>query len=170
MTNSSKQTSVLTPDLMDYAQAVARKVALRRVPRFLGVDDAVQHAVIRLIQYPPQFDPSRKASLKTLIYAIIECGVKDFVKDHYKKRHEELPEPDQVPERAITRRTAARNFVDEMVPLIKDKEERALCLLVLECDGNVSKAARRLGLCEGTVRHRLKMLAPKLKKMGLSPF
>jgi len=173
MTNSSKQTLVLTPDLMDYVETVARKMALRRVPRFIGVDDAVQHTLMQIVQYPPLFD-STQGSLKNFIHTIVGHGISDFLREHYnkhrKKHHKELAEPDQVPEREVSRRTAAKKSVDEMLPLIKDKEIRALCQLVLECDGNVSKVARRLGQCEGTIRYRLKLLGLKLKMMGFDSF
>jgi DNA-binding Lrp family transcriptional regulator len=36
----------------------------------------------------------------------------------------------------------------------------------MECDGNVSEAARRLGMKESTIRYRLKLLIPKLLAKG----
>jgi RNA polymerase sigma factor (sigma-70 family) len=172
MTNSSKQELVFTPELVGYAQAVARKMARRRVPRFLGVDDAVQHVMLQLVQFPPKFDPSRGTSPKTLLYAAVGNGISDFLKRHYRhqEHHEELSKPDLVPERVISRREAAKRLVEEMLALIKDKESRELCLLVLECEGNMSQAARRLGKNEGTIRYRLELLELKLKAMGFNPF
>jgi|GEM_PF-7096492 len=41
---------------------------------------------------------------------------------------------------------------------------------LIECDNNVSEGARRLGVVEGTIRYRLKMLAPKLIAAGFNPF
>ncbi len=59
---------------------------------------------------------------------------------------------------------------DDILQYIDSEESRALCRLVIECKGNMSEAARRLGVSEGKVRYRLKMLAPKLLAAGFQPF
>ena len=49
---------------------------------------------------------------------------------------------------------------------IDNEDSRALCRTIMECDGNVSEAARRLGMKESTIRYRLNLLIPKLLAKG----
>jgi DNA-directed RNA polymerase specialized sigma24 family protein len=53
---------------------------------------------------------------------------------------------------------------------IVDDETRQMCLLMMEHDSNVSEVARSMGVAEGTIRHRLKMLRGKLRAAGFDPF
>ena len=61
-------------------------------------------------------------------------------------------------------------MTEDVLDFIVDDSSRDLCRVVLECDGNVSAAARRLGVAEGTTRYRLKLLVPKLLAAGFEPF
>jgi hypothetical protein len=44
------------------------------------------------------------------------------------------------------------SMTDNVLDFIVDESSRDLCRLVVECDGNVSAAARQLGVAEGTIR------------------
>ncbi len=59
---------------------------------------------------------------------------------------------------------------DDVLQYVDCEESRELCRLVIECEGNLSEVARRLGKSEGTIRYRLKLLAPKLLAAGFNPF
>ena len=201
----------LTPDLLEYAKAVALKEAEKRCPKHVDFGDVVQHAVLHLMSKPPRYDAARGASPKTLIYTIVQRAVLKYVARECKrgKRNQQFPAPvpasgkvndraesdavaKVVRERMIevtetkagddrgagdephVRRTAEFTTTgwttDDVLQYIDNDDSRALCRLVIECGGNISAAARQLGLTEGAVRHRLKMLAPKLRAAGFDPF
>jgi RNA polymerase sigma factor (sigma-70 family) len=176
----------LTPDLLEYAKAVALKEAQKRCPRYVDFDDVIQFAMLQLIRRPPKFDPSRGASPKTLIYTIVHRAVIKYAKIEAKQacRFRQSPESvgasrdgernEPADHRISERRTAELSrsgwSMDDILQFIDNEDSRALCRLVIECGGNLSEAARRLGLSEGTVRYRLKLLGPKLLAAGFDPF
>jgi transcriptional regulator with AAA-type ATPase domain len=121
--------------------------------------------------------------LKTLIYTAIQRHVQKYVEREFRhgKRFMQ-PEPvktddqdgafdplDQAENRRVKLQTK-RWTTDDILEFIDNEDSRALCRLVIECDGNLSKTASRLGISEGTVRYRLRMLAPKLLARGFNPF
>jgi|LakMenEpi03Aug12_release.lakeMendotaPanAssembly.Ray.scaffolds.fasta_scaffold1533316_1 transposase-like protein len=53
---------------------------------------------------------------------------------------------------------------------IDDEDTRRLIPLMLEHDNNVSKVARFMGVTEGAIRNRLRLLRAKLKAAGFNPF
>lgn len=74
--------------------------------------------------------------------------------------------------KTVNRRVALfdkSSATDDVLQFVDNRETQALCRLVIECGGNVSEAARRLGVSEGTVRYRLRLLAPKLRAAGFHP-
>ncbi len=204
----------LTPDLLEYAKAVALIEVQKRCPKHVVYDDVVQEALLQLISKPPKFDPAKGASEKTLIYTIVQRAVlksigrsarhaKRFVQDDgvrpqtYPEHEGKLLEPragtlaarthmlslqdaeeaaDASPrnERDVPSRPdemrAARLSTEDILQFIDCEDSRTLCQLVLQCRGNMSEAARRLGVSEGTVRYRLRLLAPKLAAAGFNPF
>jgi len=178
--NSSPQELELTPELLAYARAVALKEARKHCPEHASYDDVVQEALLQLIRMPPKFDPSRGASEKTLIYTIVQRAVLKFAEREAKHAHrfrqfaepveDEEPEEHLVTENRPAQLTRSRWSMDDILQYIDNDESRALCRLVIECKGNLSDAARRLGLSEGTVRYRLKILGPKLLAAGFDPF
>jgi RNA polymerase sigma factor (sigma-70 family) len=194
MTDSSPQELELTPELLEYAKMSARKEA-HRYCRLWGVDgeikrsvfhDAVQDALLHLVSKPPRFDPARGASPKTLIYTIVQRAVaKSMVRAlKHARRFPLTDEPeadlDEDGEDDIRRRgdagrpenklTRTEWTADDILEFIDNEESRALCRLFIEYNGNRSAVARRLGLTEGAVRHRLKLLGPKLLAAGFNPF
>lgn len=74
------------------------------------------------------------------------------------------------PEHHPKENTTKHSTTDDVLEFIDDEGSRELCRVVMECQGNMSEAARRLGHSEGTVRYRLKLLAPKLLAAGFNPF
>jgi len=193
----------LTPDLLEYAKAVALKEAPKHCRARLSrptagssdLDehpwaDVVQDVQLRLIRRPPKFDPSRGASPKTLIYTIVKRAVIKFgarqAKQAYRFRQfpttvevsegleegtvERTRKVDLITDRRTAALTRSRYSPDDILEYIDNEDSRDLCRLVIECKGNVSEAARRLKLSEGTVRYRLKLLAPKLRAAGFDPF
>ena len=82
---------------------------------------------------------------------------------------DETPTMELITERRTVALTKSRWPLDDILQYIDNEDSRALCRLVIECDGNISEAARRLKLSEGTVRYRLKLLEPKLRAAGFDP-
>ena len=200
---SEPQELELTPDLLEYAKAVALRLAPKhckpRLARPTAVKsdlderpwaDLVQEVTLQLLRRPPKFDPARGASPKTLIYTIVQRAIMKY--GARQARHEqrfrqppdtvvlsegladdmvdETPTAELITERRHVALTRSRWNLDDILMYVDNEDSRALCRLVIECDGNVSAAARRLKLSEGTVRYRLKLLAPKLRAAGFDPF
>ena len=184
--DSSPKELKLTPDLLEYARAVAIKEAPNHCGRRIDYEDVAQEAILHLLSRPPKFDPSRGASEKTLIYTIVKRAVIRFAEREAKqaRRFRQFPEPvgasrdgeddepahHRISEKRTTELTKSRWNLDDILKYVDNEESRALCRLVIECKGNLSKAAQRLKLSEGTVRYRLKLLGPKLLAAGFDPF
>jgi RNA polymerase sigma factor (sigma-70 family) len=186
MNDSEPRELELTPDLIEYATAIALQEAKERCPKYVDYGDVVQEVLLHLISKPPKYDPTRGASAKTLIHTIVQRGVLKYVArqcrqaGRFKQVDEAKPEvtedDEQVrPQRdGVERRTsdltAKSSTTDDVLQFIDSEESRELCRTVIDCECNLSEAARRLGVAEGTVRYRLKMLAPKLIAAGFDPF
>ncbi len=176
----------LTDDLLEYARKVAIKEARKCCAPRHDYKNVVGEAVMQLIRKPLKFDPSRGASEKTLIYTIVKRAVLRFAEREAKeaRKFRQFPErvgaaqdgednepaQNQIGESRTKALRRGRWTLDDMFKYIDNEDSRALCKLVIECDGNNSEAASRLGVSEGTVRYRLKLLAPKLRAAGFDPF
>ena len=178
----------LTPDLLEYAKAVALIEAEKRCPRHVDFDDVVQDALLHLMSKPPRFDRSRGASVKTLIYTVVQRAVMKFVarEVRHASRHKQVVTPqtgddddreaalealtlnEQV-ERRRKQLVVEDQASEDIFDFIDNEDSRALCRLYIECAGNMSKTARLLGIHESTVRYRLRMRAPKLRAAGFDP-
>lgn len=65
----------------------------------------------------------------------------------------DVTEPGQSAVERVRRELRGRHsMTDNVLDFIVDETSRDLCRLVVECDGNVSAAARQLGVAEGTIR------------------
>lgn len=180
--DSSPRELKLTPELLGYAKAVALTEAKKHCPDGVSYDDLVQEAILHLVRTPPKFDPSRGASERTFIYTIMRRAVIKAAEREAKQisQFRQFPEPvedddeeppeHQVSEKRTVELTRSRWNLNDILQFIDDKESRALCRLVIECNGNLSEAARRLNISEGTVRHRLKVLGPRLLAAGFDPY
>jgi RNA polymerase sigma factor (sigma-70 family) len=186
MNPSSLREIELTPDLLEYARSSAIKEARKRCPKHVVPEDVAQEAVLKLLSNPPKFDATKNASEKTLIYTIVfrvvlKYAVREatFCKRYPQEAEPTLPasgesEPpaSQLHQpnnrRAELRKRAATT--EDILDYIDNEEGKSLCRLVIECGGNVSEAARRVGLQEGTVRYRFKLLRSKLLAAGFDPF
>jgi RNA polymerase sigma factor (sigma-70 family) len=191
----SPQELKLTPDLLEYARAVALKEAPKyckcRLARPTGSKskldeqpwaDVVQQAILELLRRPPKYDPTRGASPKTLIYTIVQRAVMKAAERESRQADrfrqfpqsvecdDEEPAEQQISEKRTVELTRSRWNLDDILKYIDNEESRDLCRLVIECGGNISEAARRLNLSEGTVRYRLRLLEPKLIAAGFDPF
>ena len=175
----------LTPDLLDFARQKGIEIAKGfRNPR-IDPDDAAQHALLHLIAKPPKWDPARGATPQTLIHTIVRRAVIKFVvreaRDVRQFRVLNEPaessptsnegvHPDPVGTEIANSRTVglSQSFwaKEDVLDFIDNEDSRALCRVIMECDGNVSEAARRLGMKESTVRYRLGLLIPKLLAKG----
>ncbi len=179
----------LTPDLLDFAKRSAIKEAKKQSPGFVKYDDVAQEVCLKLLSKPPKFDPSQGTVEKTLLYLVVQRLVIKFLeraKNHAESLRQVVkprtgPDDDreealeafslrEVGKRRPAELTTKSATTDDVLEFIDDKESRALCRLVIECDGNVSEAGRRIGLSEGAVRYRLRLLAPKLRAAGFDPF
>jgi RNA polymerase sigma factor (sigma-70 family) len=186
MNDSEPRELELTPDLIKYATAIALQEAQERCPKYVDYDDVVQEVLLHLVSKPPMYDPAKGAAAKTLIHTIVQRGVLKYVArqcrqaGRFKQVDEAKPEvtedDEQVrPERdGVERRTSdlttKGSTTNDVLQFIESEESRELCRQVIDCEGNLSEAARRLGVSEGTIRYRLKMLAPKLIAAGFDPF
>lgn len=175
----------LTPDLLDYARQKGIEIAKGfRNPR-IDPEDAAQHALLHLIAKPPRWDPARGATRKTLIHTIVQRAVIKFVEREARDLRQfrvlnepvesspaaaEGVHPDPVGKEIASSRTVglSQSFwaKEDVFEYIDNEESRALCQLVMECNGNVSEAARRLDEKKSTIRYRLKLLIPKLLAKG----
>lgn len=186
MNPSSPHEIELTDDLIEFAKAVALKEAHRHCPSHVDFRDVVQDALLQLLSKPPKYDPSKGASEKTLIYTVVQRAVLKYAASEFRyvgrftqldEAEPKKPDDDEQlrPERdAVERRpvelTTKSSTTEDVLEFIDNEESRKLCRLYIECDNNVSETARRLGVAEGTVRYRLKMLGPKLIAAGFNPF
>jgi RNA polymerase sigma factor (sigma-70 family) len=183
MNDSSPQELELTPDLLDFARATALTEAQKCCPKHVDYGDAVQEAILQLIRKPPKVDPA-KGTAKTLIHTIVQRAVLNYARRERRQadRFMQAPEPattdkqekqpeqtDQDEDRRVEL-MKKRSTTDDVLEFIDNEESRALCRLFLDCRGNMSETARRMGVSEGTVRYRLKLLAPKLVAAGFNPF
>ena len=175
----------LTPDLLEFALQKGIEIAEGfRNPR-VDPEDAAQHALLHLIAKPPRWDPARGATPRTLIHTIVRRAVIKFVvreaRDVRQFRVLNEPaessptsnegvHPDPVGTEIANSRTVglSQSFwaKEDVLDFIDNEDSRALCRVIMECDGNVSEAARRLGMKESTVRYRLSLLIPKLLAKG----
>ncbi|MEX2546029.1 MAG: sigma factor [Phycisphaeraceae bacterium] len=102
----SPQEIELTPDLLEYARAVALKEAPKycrpRLARPTAAPsdldkqpwaDVVQEATMQLLRRPPRYDPSRGADVKTLIYIIVQRAVIKFATRERKQLRRLKPFP-----------------------------------------------------------------------------
>ena len=189
MNDSEPYEIELTADLLNYAERTAVKEAKRNCPDFVDYDDIKQEVVLKLLSKPPKYDPTMGAEVKTLIYTIVQRIVLKHLgrerRDAGRFKQEVKPKTGDDDDReaaldafAITEQVAHRKAKltieeaedEDIFDFIDDKGSRDLCRLMIDCEGNMSEAARRMGLSEGTIRHRLKILAPKLLARGFDPF
>ncbi len=179
----------LTPDLIKSAKKFAYKLAKKRCPKHIDHDDAVQEALLKLVSNPPRYDSSRGAKETTLIYTVIDRAMIDYIKRENRKHADRFVQLDELETRVsdggddddgnkprtyirIRRPGDLRGSgwtTDDILKFIDSEESRALCRLVIECGGNVSEAARRLKVREGTIRYRLRLLGPKMLAAGFNP-
>ncbi|MCW5776432.1 MAG: sigma-70 family RNA polymerase sigma factor [Phycisphaeraceae bacterium] len=175
----------LTPDLLDYARRVGFEVAKEHCKPGVCHDDVVQEALLHLIAKPPVWDPARGASPKTLIYLIVQTAVLKHAEREERalrkfKTLRVAADTGQSASEGVyedpTGREIARNrtvglsqsswAMEDVLEYIDNEDSRTLCRTIMECEGNVSEAARRLKMKESTIRYRLKLLIPKLLAKG----
>lgn len=179
----------LTEDLIDYARRSAIKEAKKHCPDFVDCEDVGQDAVLHLMSNPPKFDPTKGAKEKSLIYTVVQRYVLKFNarQCRHASRYKQVVKPeagDDDDREEVLGEYSVKDEVkrhrdnlvtqdaktDDILEFIDSEESRELCRTVIECDGNLSAAARRIGVSEGTVRYRLRLLAPKLLAAGFNPF
>lgn len=157
--------------LSDELLAIARKTTLnaarKRCPKSVDPEDVWQSVCLDLIRMPPKYDPSRKASKVTLLKLICSRAVSKYAAKV--KRDASRFKQVQVPERESLSDIQPSESID-MFQYIESDETLRLCQLMMDCDCNTSEVARRMGISEGSVRSRLKLLGPRLKAAGFKPF
>ncbi|MCL2645596.1 MAG: sigma-70 family RNA polymerase sigma factor [Phycisphaerales bacterium] len=178
--NEKENEWVLSPELLEYARAVALQAAQKYCPEHVDYDDVVQETIVRLLRKPPKYDPTQGASEKTFIYKVVQRAVMKVTEQEAKqaRRFQQFPEPmdgKEPVEHLVTKNrskelTRSRWSLDDILEYISDEESKVLCRLVIECKGNLSETARRLGMSEGSVRRELRLLAPGLLRAGFDPF
>jgi DNA-directed RNA polymerase specialized sigma24 family protein len=171
----------LTPDLLDFARRSAFKEAKKRCRPGVDHDDAAQQALLHLIAKPPVWDPARGATPKSLVYTVIQRAVMKFAEREGKAVRKFKPlrqasdagrkatdgvYPDPIGTEIARNRTVSlsQSFwtKEDVLDFIDNETSRETCRVIMESGGNVSEAARRLGLKESSIRNRLDVLYPKL--------
>jgi len=186
MPGSSPAELKLTPELIEFVEQVVLKEAPKHCGPRVSYDDAEQEALLQLLHSQIRFDPSRGASEKTLIYTIVKravmrfatreanklrrlrplpksVGASDRAEGVYADATSSDPRPDKSESHAVELERS-RWTMDSILMSFGDEASRTFCRTFIECDGNVSEMARRLGLPESTVRYRRGVLWPKLQR------
>jgi RNA polymerase sigma factor (sigma-70 family) len=186
MPDQSPKGLELTPSLSAYAKDVASAAAKRLCGPRISRDDAASEAMLQLLRALPKY-PSRGAAPTTWIHMVVHSGVLKYAQREQKKldRLRSFDGPSGEPtgptanqETALERwhgcwsadRTTAAALVEEALDLIDSEESKRMWRLLIEHGGNRSAVASEMGLSEGAVRQRLKVLAPKLLAAGFDPF
>lgn len=157
----------LTAELLAVAEKATIIEARKRCPKSVDPEDVWQSVCLDLVRTPPKYDPSRKASKVTLLKLICSRAVSKYAAKAKcdASRFQQV----EVPERETLSDIQQSESID-MFQYIESDETRRLCQLMMDCDCNMSEVARRMGISEGSVRSRLKLLAPRLKAAGFKPF
>lgn len=159
----------LTPELLDYAKGVALREARKICPKN-ALDDVVQDALLNLIRWPPRFDPTRGTAEQTFLHSCILNCVRKAADSMKRQSRPFEPLPAEIQHHPVDdSAVSSEEQVEAMLRYVVNEESRAMCRMFIQCNGNVSETARRLGVVEGTIRHRFKMLAPKLRMAGFDP-
>ncbi len=174
----------LTPELLNSAKKMAMSIAKKYCPKNVDFDEVAQQAWLHLYQRPPLFDPSRGAKPTTLLYLVIKRAVFKYLKREKRisDQHVSLQDraesdvdrgarqPDS-PERSTKENRGSSGYTGEnLFDFVTCPETQNMLRILMECDCNVSKAARRLGIVEGTIRSRIKRLKRRLLQAGFKPF
>ena len=178
--DSSPQELELTPELLEYAQAVAEKESKRLCAKHHDYESVAQTALLHLISKPPKFDPTRETNEKTLIYTVVHYAViKAATREARQARHfSQFPEPadgegpaeNQIIDEKQEGRTKTQQMLDDIYECVDSDETRMMLRVLIECDNNISEAARQLKLSEGTIRYRLDLVRSKLRAAGFDFF
>lgn len=184
MSDLAQRELELTPELLDYAQRVAMREARKVCPKD-ACDDVVQGALFNLIRWPPRFDPARGTTERTFLHSCVLVAVRKAARTMSRQSESFRQSPGQTPNAAgdetpanepvafkswQAQRLANEEALEDLLAYVVDEQSRALARTLVECDGNVSETARRLGISEGTVRYRIGLLRPRLRLAGFDPF
>jgi hypothetical protein len=168
MESSNPKAIELTDDLIDYIEATTVNVASRFLPKRFELADAKQHIFAYIVSHPIEFDPTKNADVKTLLNLVIRREVWKYAASMKQKANEPSFDADL---HGHSYRVAEPRFDQpSFMEYIVDAEIRRMCFLMMEHDSNVSEVARSMGVTEGTIRHRLKSLRGRLRKLGFDPF
>ena len=188
MSDPSPKGLELTPDLIEYAKAVAIQTAKHRCGARILFDDAVGQAMLHLLGELPKYDPSKPASPKTWINMVVTRAVMKYADREQKKldrirsfggQADERSGPTEQQETALRRlhgrwpadHDAGAARVEEAIDLIDNEDSKWMCRLLIEHNGNRSAVAREMKIDEGTVRYRIeRILRPKLLSIGFDLF
>lgn len=184
MSDPSPKGLNLTPDLIEYAKAVAIQAAKHCCGPRIVYDDAVGQAMLHLLGALPKYDPSKRAAPKTWINTVVTRAVMKYAEREQKKLDrlcsfggptKEQAGPTERQETALGRwhgrwpadHEAAAARVEEAIDLIDDEDARRMCRLLIQHNGNRSAIAREMSIDESVVRYRIKrVLRPRLEAMG----
>ena len=188
MSDPSPKGLELTPDLIEYAKAVAIQTAKHRCGARIVYDDAVGQAMLHLLGALPKYDPSKPAAPKTWINTVVSRAVMKYADREQKKLDrmrsfggpaEDGEGPTAQQETALRRlhgrwpadHDAGASRVEEALDLIDNEDSKRMCRLLIEHNGNRSAVAREMKIDEKTVRYRIeKILQPKLLSIGFDLF
>jgi DNA-directed RNA polymerase specialized sigma24 family protein len=168
MPDEAKQEIELTDDLLDFIRRSTIKLTRKQCPPSVDPEDVVQQVLLNFVSKPPVHDPARGASVTSLLYTILQRQVWKIAgrarQTSMREQHVEVQDHQY---------SARGKFPFMDLPLfdyIACDESREMCRLLIAHDGNYSEVAREMKVAEGTVRYRIKNLAPKLLAAGFDPF
>jgi RNA polymerase sigma factor (sigma-70 family) len=168
MPDEAKQEIELTADLLDFILRSTIKLARTQCPPSVDPEDVVQQVLLNLVSKPPVHDPTRGASVKTLLYMIMERQVWKIAS---RARQTSMREQHvEVQGHQHSARDESRIMDLPFLDYIACAKSREMCRLLISHDGNYSEVARKMKVTEGTIRYRIKHLASKLKAAGFDPF
>lgn len=177
----------ITEKLAEFIHEQALIAATWRCPEYIDPNDVAQAVAFVLIRRPPRFDPNGKANVETFLKSCIRNRVHSAIRKEgrFSLRQAQVIEDKQRDEEDVKKDVRSPSLHNGERPFQQDIKEftpedvfryidcdssRALCILYLECKANMSEVARRMGVSEGTIRYRLKRLAPILLQADLKPF
>lgn len=168
MPDDAKQEIELTDDLLNFIRCSTIKLTRKQCPPSVDPEDVVQQVLLNLVSKPPMFDPTKGATVQSLLYTILQRQVWKI-----SSRTRQTSMREQHVELQDHQHSARDKSPDLDLPLfdyIACDESREMCRLLILHDGNYSEVAREMNVAEGTIRYRIKHLAPKLLAAGFDPF
>ncbi len=165
----------IDPDLRALVASQARQLAHRFEFLRQDRDDLEQELLLRLVRALPKFD-ARRGARKAFAQTVVARAAASLIRDRQvPQRHPRCTRPLAAPGTVLDpdsedRTEAAVDPSLDVAAVLADlpAAERRLAEHLQE--GNVTEAARRLGLARSTVVCRVRRLRERFERAGLAPY